>query len=719
MRNLYLKVLLFSFTFGAVANAQQGTIDKTNCREGESVEFCREHKIHEEQMKDPNFAAQFKMDEEKIQKAIEEIVAQREKDSKNGVKPKGTLYRIPVVFHVLHNGGAENISKEQIIDCINVWNRDWRARNADTASVVESFKPLIADCEVEFVLATKAPDGTIFTGITRTQNALTSNGSNGNAQVNAIKAGNDVYQGEWPGNKYLNVFVCQDIGGAAGYTYRPQNGFTSMYNGIWALHNYVGSIGTSSIGSSRTLTHECGHWLDLPHVWGSTNSPGLASNCNTDDGITDTPNTIGVSSCKLNENTCGPLANVENYMDYSYCSKMFTQGQRDRVRAAITTGIGGRNLLVTQGNIDATGADSNFFLAKAVFTSSAKVICVGQTIDFKDESFNKVTGWNWTFSGGSPSTSIEQNPSITYNTPGLYAVTLSATDGTNNASTTINGYIEVLAEGIPLNYSENFENYTSLNDANSFFHVNNNEKNNAFEIFNGAGSSGTKSVRLRNFGQTGTNTDELVTKNFDLSNIPTSDVVTLSFKYAYRKKTSANNESLRVLVSTDCGETFTSRKTLASNSLSSQTSTSEWVPTPADWVQVHVTNVTSAYFVNNLQAMFRFVSDDGNNIYLDDINFYNGDETKLGIGELGSLSNISLYPNPADQEVNVNFNVANAGTVSIEISDLAGKSIKKILVNASAGDNLVMVDTDNLSTGMYLMNVVSGNSSKTMQFAVK
>ena len=38
-----------------------------------------------------------------------------------------------------------------------------------------------------------------------------------------------------------------------------------------------------------------GHWLNLPHTWGSTNEPGLASNCTTDDGVTDTPNTIAHS----------------------------------------------------------------------------------------------------------------------------------------------------------------------------------------------------------------------------------------------------------------------------------------------------------------------------------------------------------------------------------------------------------------------------------------
>src|SRR5690606_31379061 len=97
---------------------------------------------------------------------------------------------------------------------IEVMTRDFRKQNADTIEVPPVFDTIIGDAEIEFVLATKAPDGTCFKGYTRTQSPLTHEGDDGDAQVDAIRNGNDVYQGNWPSNRYLNVFVIANAGGA-------------------------------------------------------------------------------------------------------------------------------------------------------------------------------------------------------------------------------------------------------------------------------------------------------------------------------------------------------------------------------------------------------------------------------------------------------------------------------------------------------------------------
>jgi PKD repeat protein len=64
----------------------------------------------------------------------------------------------------------------------------------------------------------------------------------------------------------------------------------------------------------------------------------------------------------------------------------------------------------------------------ADFSASATTITEGQSVTFTDTSTNNPTSWSWTFEGGTPSTSTDQNPTITYNTEGTYDVTLTATN---------------------------------------------------------------------------------------------------------------------------------------------------------------------------------------------------------------------------------------------------------------------------------------------------
>ena len=77
------------------------------------------------------------------------------------------LIIIPVVFHVIHYNGPENISDEQIYSGIEVMNRDFRKLNPDTADVITEFEDIAADSEIEFRLAQIDPDGNCHTGINR------------------------------------------------------------------------------------------------------------------------------------------------------------------------------------------------------------------------------------------------------------------------------------------------------------------------------------------------------------------------------------------------------------------------------------------------------------------------------------------------------------------------------------------------------------------------
>lgn len=701
------------FAFVASSFSQSTQIDPTNVREGESVEYCITHKKNQELMNNPAAVASFAQDE---------LIRQQE--AANGVAaPKATVYYIPVVFHVLHNGGLENISDEQILDALAILNRDYRLQNADANNVNAAFTGLPDDVEIEFRLATIAPNGTCFSGITRTQNAISNDGSNGNAQVSAIIAGNNVYNAQFPGDEYLNIFICGDIGGAAGYTYKPSNFIgTSMANGIWVLHNYVGSIGTASTFTSRTLTHEVGHWLNLDHTWGGNNNPGNASSCSSDDAVNDTPNTIGVTSCNQSEASCGPLANVENYMDYSYCSKMFTPGQVTRMRNAITSNVANRNNLISASNLASVGATGTVYLCGAEFQADRTTICAGNTINFDDQSYNLVNGWTWTFTGGSPATSTSQNPSVTYSTPGLYTVTLNATDGTNSDSESKTAYIRVLPAATSLPFHEDFESYSTLNNIEPWEIIN--PSGNGWQLHTGTGYTGNQCAKIVNFGQSAGNVDDMMSSPIDLSSINSSTGVTMSFRYSYVKRYTSNNEVLKVYVTPNCGENWAPRKTISGSQLSATAQNSAWTPTSqTNWETVHMTNITSGYWTDEFRCRFEFDSDGGNNIYLDDINIYAGtpsDVIVVGIEENEfDIEGLSVYPNPTDEDLNIRFSLKSAEQAGLIVQDVTGKIAQSAIVNGTEGSNLVMMDTSALASGMYFLKIQIAGSQKTIQFVVK
>jgi PKD repeat protein len=83
------------------------------------------------------------------------------------------------------------------------------------------------------------------------------------------------------------------------------------------------------------------------------------------------------------------------------------------------------------------------------FAANQTSISVGQQVNFTDLTSNNPTSWNWTFTGGAPNSSTQQNPVVTYNSPGTYAVSLTATNSAGQDTETKNGYITVSSVVVP------------------------------------------------------------------------------------------------------------------------------------------------------------------------------------------------------------------------------------------------------------------------------
>ena len=202
---------------------------------------------------------------------------------------------IPVVVHIVYETEEQNISDEQIHSQIEVLNQDFRMQNPDVEEVPEEFADDVADCNIEFELASRDPNGQATDGITRTQTSEQSFRYTPFARTgperNPVKFNQSGGTAAWPRNRYLNIWVC-NLKGWDGRTLLGHASFPggrAREDGVVVNYPYFGTTGiaTPPYDGGRTATHEVGHWMNLRHIWGDDEG------CLNSDFVEDTPNQTG------------------------------------------------------------------------------------------------------------------------------------------------------------------------------------------------------------------------------------------------------------------------------------------------------------------------------------------------------------------------------------------------------------------------------------------
>lgn len=644
----------------------------------------------------------------------------------NNNNKKKALIIIPCVVHVLSYNGDGNISKAQVLDGLRVLNEDFRRLNADTTDTRSIFKQIAADSEIEFRLANYDPQGNCTDGIVRHSTPLTNDANN------ACKA-----TSYWPSNEYMNIWLVNSIASSGGgitlgyaqFPYTSGGGINSTY-GLVVRHDQWGTIGTSS-ADGRTATHEIGHCLGLFHTFQS----GCGSDCSASgDFVCDTPpastNTFG---CNTNQNTCsndasGPdpygtnvVDQIENYMSYDACQNMFTAEQKAVMHSALTSVNGLINLTSTN-NLNATGTNNPYNPVTCVpiadFEYDKKMVCVGSSISFTDISWNgDPTSWNWTFNGGTPNSSSQQNPTITYNSAGEYDVTLQATNSAGSDTETKNDI--VLVSSLTAQYSGSYtEGVENISTFNNDWIIDNPSGSRKWETTSSTSYSGNNCVRIVNYsGNPEGDFDHLITPSYDISSLGSPG---FKFKYAFALKNSNNNDRLKVWVSTDCGTNWQLRFAKSGSTLATAPNhPSSFVPNGLSEWDEGLINLSAYAGSSNVRLRFEFEADGGNNIYLDDFNLFGW----LNVEELNGVSNMVIYPNPSNGNSTIKFNlIKNINDLTISLKDITGKQVATIISNGSfnKGEYTLNIDQENkLAPGMYLIEFNADNIVTTERLMIK
>ncbi len=654
---------------------------------------------------------------------------------------EGEKYIIPIVFHVIHEGGSENVSKAQILDQLRILNEGFRGENDSRASTPSPFLAVAGDLDIEFRLAQLDPLGNCTEGITRTFSNKTNQASDGNGVKDVI---------DWNCYQYFNVWIVKSINvgqsGVIGYAQFPAGGLCGT-DGVVLDYKWVGSIG-GAVGAGNTLVHEAGHWLGLRHIWGD-------EICGTD-AIDDTPNArranygvcindfpyIPDTLCAGTDSINGEM--MVNYMDYSsdQCQTMFTLGQCDVMDYTLsgTTGTNGiRSYMWSEANLWATGTHDDYTDVAcspiADFTANKRFACIGVTINFDDISYNAtVTGRTWSFPGGSPDASNAASPNVSYAAPGVYEVTLTANSSAGAGSVTKTGYIHIAADApsVTANYTY-FEDFESQSDFdNNWVVINPDNTQNKWEV---AGNlitpSGGGVLRVRNIGNTTFEYEEAISPSYNLSNLQAPLVI--KYQYSGASTTflgdhtipfefTVDGDAFKVYYSTNCGTSWTQIPQLAlsgDNLINAGLYSDSYVPNAQSIWNEKQTNVPAGA-ANSDNVKFKFVYEVGtglgNNFYLDAIRI----ENTTGVEELNSMLGIQVYPNPSNGLTRISMNTPESGKLSLNLVDVLGRTVASVYNGTvSAGEQVYSVDVNNIDAGIYFLQINYNDKTTAVKLIVQ
>lgn len=358
----------------------------------------------------------------------------------------------------------------------------------------------------------------------------------------------------------------------------------------------------------------------------------------------------------------------------------------------------------------------------ADFDSQQNTICPGDSIRFRNKSLFSQSDILWEFEGGTPATSTELNPVISYTSSGVYSVKIIASNTYGTDTLYIEKFITVLEEvGQSLPIVEIFDEPGPQN-LGLIFHSPNSE---LWKLSSEAAFEGQNALVFENFYENEFNAEkEILSTIIDLTSVE-NPVLTYRYAFALKSNTLDLQSRLRVFASSDCGLTWTSVDNLFGATLRNNIRTGNYyIPnSQEEWRESIIDRFNDENLnlkVPDLILKFVFVPGNmGNNLWIDNIRIENL-ETVSSKENLHAFSDLVIYPNPAGEIVNIEFYNNHSGDTNIQLFDALGREVHHVQKgNLNIGLHKFQIITNKLTSGIYFVSIDQGSNNTRHKIMVK
>jgi PKD repeat protein len=346
----------------------------------------------------------------------------------------------------------------------------------------------------------------------------------------------------------------------------------------------------------------------------------------------------------------------------------------------------------------------------SAFSVTSTTACEGESLQFTNNSQFSQGQIEWVFEGGTPATSNELNPVVTYESSGYYSVTLISNNNFGSDTLTKFNLVKILGSiGATLPIEEIFVDDGPIGIGEYFTDAN----SASWKLSDESAYTAKRALLLENYYEEDFDlVKEVTTTIFNMKSIQ-KPVLSMRVALAGRGTNPNFQTRFEVLASKDCGETWISlgivprtllRNGIITNEYYIPQSNSEWAEVIFDQFLPDEQSGLDFYDEKVQLKIAVRLNETANNLWIDDIRIFDGVNTSTNDPQLAKLTEMEVYPNPTSTVCNIKIHGGTYTNSAIKMIDVTGRLVHEVALAANPNQEIsIQIPVEKLARGIYFI----------------